>query len=379
MTRKKLLIATDSFLPRWDGISRFLSEIIPHLAKDFDITVLAPNYSGSAKSDFEGVKIIRFPILGKVSFGDYPPARAKIRIIKEQVAIADVVFTHTIGPIGALTVFEAWRTKKPVVSYIHSIEWELFTLSVSTKPIVRGAIDFISRNYARLVYNRCTLLLVPSREIGEFITHNGIKTQKKVLHMGTDVSIFSPTKDKEMTKRDIGLDPAGIVIGYAGRLGREKDLVTLYRAFLRVQKQNPSAQLLIVGDGVAEIKKMFSSRKGIFAVGKQDSIVSYYQAMDIFVLPSLTETTSLVTIEAMSCGVPVIATPVGYVKSYVRPGFNGFLFPRKNSFALASKLQKLIADKDLRETLGKNARRTALTQFSWDKRIIELKQVFDLF
>ncbi|TAL54142.1 MAG: glycosyltransferase family 1 protein [Nanoarchaeota archaeon] len=374
---KRLLIATDSFLPRWDGISRFLSELLPELAKHYETTVIAPQFEGKFIAP-KGVRVVRIP-LSRFVLGDYRSPQFKSSIIRKEVENADILFSQTIGPIGALSIFEASKKKKPIIAYIHSIEWELFTFSLNPKPLARQMLHSISKIIARVVYNKCSLLLVPSREIGEFITLNGIKTQKKVLHMGTDVHKFAPTHDKSAAKKSLGLNPNAQVIGYLGRLGREKDLQTLYRAFLRLQKHFPDAQLLVVGEGIAEVKKFFEAKKGIFLAGQQDDTVPYYQAMDVYVLPSLTETSSLSTIEAMSCGVPVVCTPVGYVRVYVRNGFNGYLFPRRNSFALAHRLKALLSNAPLREKLGKNARRTAITQFSWDRTVREMKQVLEFF
>ncbi|MEK6967886.1 MAG: glycosyltransferase family 4 protein [Nanoarchaeota archaeon] len=374
---KKLLIATDSFLPRWDGISRFLSEIIPFLSEDYEITVIAPDFPGNTPP-FKGLRIVRVP-LGKFVFGDYQLPKFKLALVRKEVSRADIVFSQTIGPVGTFAVFEASRKKKPIISYIHSIEWELFTYSLKPRPFIRPVLHAAFKMLARVVYNRCKLLLVPSREIGEFITHNGIKTQKKILHMGTDVHKFSPPHDKAAIKQSLGLNPKAPVIGFVGRLGREKNLQTLYRSFVRVQKHVPSAQLLIVGEGVLELKELFAGKKNIFAVGFQNNTVPYYQAMDVYVLPSLTETSSLSTMEAMACGVPVVCTPVGYVKTYVRPGYNGFLFPRRKSFSLAHHLKTLLNDEQLRLEMGKNARKTALSQFSWERMIKDLKQVLEFF
>ena len=86
------------------------------------------------------------------------------------------------------------------------------------------------------------------------------------------------------------------------------------------------------------------SQKNIILTGSKDNVVPYLQAMDIYVLPSLTETTSISTLEAMSCGLPVVVTPVGYVKNYIHDGKNGLFFPKKNSGILARKINELIKD-----------------------------------
>ena len=102
------------------------------------------------------------------------------------------------------------------------------------------------------------------------------------------------------------------------------------------------------------------------------------QAMDIYVLPSLTETTSISTLEAMSCGLPVVVTPVGYVKHYIKDGKNGLLFPKKNSGMLAKKLNLLIKEERLRNKLGAEARKTVIKSFNWEKTVKGIEKALNL-
>jgi glycosyltransferase involved in cell wall biosynthesis len=89
--------------------------------------------------------------------------------------------------------------------------------------------------------------------------------------------------------------------------------------------------------------------------------------MDVYVLPSLTETTSLTTMEAMACGVPVVVTPVGLIEKYVEHKFNGFIFPCKATERLHILLKVLVKDSHLRKEVGKRARETMLQKHSWQK------------
>jgi glycosyltransferase involved in cell wall biosynthesis len=102
-------------------------------------------------------------------------------------------------------------------------------------------------------------------------------------------------------------------------------------------------------------------------VGATDNVVPYLQAMDVFVLPSLTETSSLATMEAMACGLPVIATPVGAIKDYIENGVNGFLFPRRDVDALAGKLDALLKSPKARDAVGKAARETIAQRHTWEQ------------
>ena len=375
--KKKLLIATDSFLPRWDGIARFLHEILPHLSQDYNITVIAPAYKGNF-TEYPDVRVIRFTV-SKTWLGDYKPSWPKYGMIKNEIKNADIVWTQTIGPIGGATIIEAKRQKKPLLAFIHSIEWDLFTKSMNMKEPLNTLIYSFTKSMARFLYNKCTFLLVPSKEVGELFRLEKIKTQKKVIPLGVNLDFFRPPESKEKAKQAIGLSPSQFVIGFSGRIGREKDLMTLYRAFLRVRMKHHNAALLLVGTGVEDIEKRLDRKKGVVLVGSTDNVLSYLQAMDVYVLPSLTETSSLSTMEAMACGVPVICTPVGSIKDYVKPNVNGYLFPKRHTYALTKLLESMITDEKKLEEMGRRARKTAIANFSWDRTVKELREVFDLF
>ncbi|MBA3064630.1 glycosyltransferase family 4 protein [Candidatus Woesearchaeota archaeon] len=363
--KKKLLIATDSFLPRWDGIARFLNEILPKLSADYDITVIAPRFNGQL-AEFKDISIIRIP-LSRIRVGDYTPAKFCIRKVIKAVKQADIVWTQTIGPIGAPAILAARFFRKPLAVYIHSIEWELFSKSISRKNPFRNSISLFTKAAARCLYNKCSLLIVPSVEVAEILNWHNIRTKKRVVHLGADTSKFRPADNKKAAKKKIGINPEHVVIGFSGRIGREKDLVTLYRAFLRLRKSYDNLILLIIGKGVKELRIMLESKKDIIVVEYADDIVPYLQAIDIYVMPSLTETSSLSTMEAMSCSIAVVSTPVGYIKDYIKNSYNGLFFNKQNPYELSKKLAVLLDDEKLRVKIGENARKTIIEFYNWNK------------
>ncbi|MGM5485186.1 MAG: glycosyltransferase family 4 protein [Nanobdellota archaeon] len=367
---KRLLIATDNFLPRWDGIARFLNEIIPRLSADYKITVLCPDY-GKAP-DYEGVDIIKFPVT-KFSVGGYQPPKASFRKINRYVKEADVVFVQTQGPVGAKAIIASWFHKRPVVSYVHSIEWELFSKSIKLfKPLAR----FFTKIYARMLYNMCSIIMIPFLEVKEMMRRNGIFSPgMTIVHLGIDTEKFRPA-DKRKAKERLGLDSSRFVVGFTGRLSREKDLSTLTRAFNELNESNDDMTLLVVGEGN---RKDIVTGRNMKAVGKKDDVVPYLQAMDVYVLPSLTETTSLSTLEAMSCGVPVISTPVGYVKSYLEERKNGLIFPKGNYLVLKLKIKQLKEDTELRKKLSEQARETVKGSFDWNNTVEKIELVLNQF
>jgi glycosyltransferase involved in cell wall biosynthesis len=153
----------------------------------------------------------------------------------------------------------------------------------------------------------------------------------------------------------------------------------LYRAFNKLYKENSNVRLLIVGGGIEEQEEMLKSKPGIIFTGSKDDVVPYYQAMDIYVLPSLIETTSLTTMEAMSCGLPVLSTKVGFVKDYIKHNTNGMFFPKRNSYILRKKIENLIENRKLREDLGKNARETIKEKFRWMITVQKIKKILESY
>ncbi|MBI5390662.1 glycosyltransferase family 4 protein [Candidatus Woesearchaeota archaeon] len=373
--KKRLLIATDNFLPRWDGIARYLAEIIPSLLSEYEIRVIAPRFPRFKDVPDEQMeyRVIRIDTFG-FAVGDYHPPHFAFRTIRQQVKWAHIVWIQGLAPIGVLSIHYARRYRKKVLATIHSYEYQLVAHSLSTQNMLKYPLSALAKKVSKHFYNRCSLLMVPSQETAEILSWQGISTRKAVVPLGVDVAKFKPTP-KEEAKARLGYQPGNFVIGYSGRIAREKDLMTLYRAFLLVKKRDVNVKLLIVGDGLESLKKTMMSKEGIWVTGQTNAVQTYLQAMDVYVLPSLTETSSLATMEAMSCGIPVITTKVGMVKNYVEEGRNGLFFPFQDSYTLSQRILQLIENPSLREKFGEQARKTMVVSYAWQDRVKKIKEV----
>ncbi len=369
--KKKLLIATDNFLPRWDGIARFLFEVIPKLKDDFKITVLAPDFGASP--EIKGVKVIKFKLLKK-ELADYMISKPSLKIIKKEIRDADIVFTNDLGPICFFSIIYAKKYNVDRVAYVHSLEWDLVSKAMGFDGFLKKVSISSINLLARFLYNKCSVLLVPSLELARTLETNRITTDKIIVHMGVDTKKFKPTTNKARAKERIGIPKKKFVFGYVGRLAREKDPLTLLKAFLMLKEKN--SLLLVVGSGIKEIEDKFKNRKNVLFVGSVDNVVPYLQAMDVYVLSSLTETSSLSTMEAMSCGIPVITTKVGYLKYYIKEGYNGVFFKKQNPVDLVRKMRLLMKNDDLRAKISVNARKTIVKHYKLSRTIEELKKVF---
>lgn len=364
--KKHLLITTDCFLPRWDGIARFLKELMPFLTKEFEVSVICPDFPGKAP-EFPGVHIHRYPLL-KMRFGDIFFAWPNKFSVAKHVENADLVFNQTLGPIGMAAVKAAHKKGVPIVSFVHSIDWELASRAMKHGKLI---VEILVKRMAKRKYNKCNILITPTAGVSDMLSVSGVRTNKAVVPLGVDARKFTPPASKLLAKKAAGLDPKKLVIGFCGRIGREKDLPTLLKAFRRLQRKH-EITLLIVGSGL-DVKAFRNPR--IKLTGAVDNVVPYLQAMDIFVLPSLTETSSLATMEAMSCALPVIATPVGAIKDYIEDGVNGFLFPRQDVDTLVEKLNALLKSPKARETVGAAARQTIIKRHSWEQVSSEILRI----
>lgn len=360
--KPKLVIATDNFLPRHDGVARFLQEIIPRMVEYFQVTIICPRREGIAP--LKQVHVITVP-LSKLSTGDFTFPQFKPQIIRKALKGADLVFTQTIGPIGGLAMFFAWKKRITACAYIHSLEWELAFKS-PTSPFIKKYFPFIVRRIARFLYARVQRVFVPSEIISEKLTWEKIYTPRSIVSLGVNSSQFTPATDRESIRTQLGYTSKDIVLGYHGRIAREKDVSTLLRSYVKLRKHFKNLHLLLIGDGITSLRKQFAKQPGVQVYAGVNDVEKYLPAMDIYCLPSLTETTSLSVLEAMSCGLAVVSTPVGFVQDYIKNGVTGFLTPKKDSYTMALQLRKLIIDPELRARMGSNARSMVQEHFNWD-------------
>lgn len=367
---KKLLIATDSFMPRFDGIARFLYNLLPHLVKEFEVTVIAPDFANTAGQVFDyPCNIVRIPLMRFVKIAGYYPARFERKQIRHHVLSADIIWIQTNATIGATVAKIAKKLHKPYCCYVHSIDWQLVYHAMEDESILKKPFAWYAKHVVSSIYRNASVLMVPSSEVREILDWNKIRTPTTIVRLGIDTNYFVPATSIVGAKRALDLDVSKTVIGYVNRISNEKDLITLYRAFIHLEKKNPNILLLVVGEGEIQHKVKMKQNRHVKFVGAQKDVLSYLQAMDIFVLPSNLETTSLATLEAMSCALPVIACPVGLVKEYIHEKQNGLLFPKKNSLVLSLKLEWLINNPAKMLFLGKNARKTVVQEYNWNDTV----------
>lgn len=370
MNKLKLLIAVDTYYPKTDGTLRFVEEFVKRIRGDFDYHILAPNYGG--KKDSHVTKLSISKIVKNSGYASIKISLENIRKIKKAVRESQIVFVQGPALISFFCTFYCKRYKKKCVGYAHVDIWEFFEKFLTNVPA--RILYHIIRPFLRYLLNLYTLLLIPYHEMLAKVRKRGITTKVEVAKLGVDIDRFRPSKDKVKSKEKVKIGGDKFVIGYVGRISSEKNIDTLREAFMKLENQE-DVHLVIVGDGTDNHKKKLLELPNCTVTGFVENVQDYLSAMDVFVMPSLTETTSLATLEAMSSGLPVISSRIGFMKSYLTKGHNGLFFPKNSSSMLAMKIEKLRNDPELRSKLGKKARNMVAYSFSWERSINRIKRL----
>ena len=239
--------------------------------------------------------------------------------------------------------------------------------------------DGTSRKYrwVRQLYQPLVHRYVPlSQELEVYLREQvGVPDAKiRPICNGVDVEHFRPG---EKYNRRLVLPPGfanedSILIGTVGRLEVIKDQLTLVRAFSELCSSSPGdkrLRLVLIGDGSQQDKieaqlAKDGIRDRVWLAGSREDIAELLAAMDVYVLPSLAEGISNTLLEAMACGLPVVATRVGGNAELVVEGETGLLVSRADPQAMAQALRQYVNDSNLRDSHGKAARQRAVTQFS---------------
>ena len=221
----------------------------------------------------------------------------------------------------------------------------------------------------RAVYARADAVACISRVLQDEARAFGVPERRiHLLPNAVDMARFAPlaAADRAARRAAIGLSPNDVACVFVGRLSREKGILELIDAWQALQPL-PRAQLLVAGPDMigspwdagaaarAAVERA-ALQSSVRFLGPTDAPASLLQIADIAVQPSHFEALGLSAVEALACGVPVVASRVGGLPDFIDDARNGRLVPPKDSPALACALRALIVDDALRATLASGAR-----------------------
>jgi glycosyltransferase involved in cell wall biosynthesis len=235
------------------------------------------------------------------------------------------------------------------------------------------------------MYSKLSLWIsLTKRMKQEVLEHTRVPEQLiRVVPLGRDTGKFDPTLYNRRASRqryDLPLDKR--IVSVVGRLDPQKGQEEFLRSLPGVLKAHPDVFYVILGEETRG-EEGFGRRlvNLSYELGVQDhvrflpfteNVAEFMAAIDVFVMPSYSETFGLVLIEAMAMGKPVVATSAGGVPEIVEDGRDGLLIPPRDEKALAEAIVLLLRDSTLRKTLSEHARYDALTRFDTTRCVDQL-------
>ena len=228
-------------------------------------------------------------------------------------------------------------------------------------------------------------IIVVNSEMEKYPDNLGISTMHIVrIPNAVNMNWFHPvsTEQKLAARRRLGLDINKIIVLYVGRFVLLKGVDILLKAWALVPADvQRDAQLILVGDGsehdnLLDMASLLGIQGSVSLVGMQQTVRDYYWAADIFVLPSRTEGLSNALIEAMACGLPIVASNVGGAPDVVEEDKNGVLFESENQEQLARKLTALMLMSDRWDQMGALARQSVMAYANLDVIVGRLYELY---
>ena len=212
----------------------------------------------------------------------------------------------------------------------------------------------------------------------------GISTREKytVIHSGIDIDLYKNVSiDANKKKEELGIPMNVPIIGTVGRLSPQKCPQDFVKAAAEVLRKMPDAVFLYVGDGplrqeIEELIQELGVSKNIILLGLRTDIPELLAVMDVFMLSSLWEGLPRVFLEAMSAGLPIVATNVDGASEAIKDEQNGFLVPPGDYKALASKIHTLIKNPQLIKDMGEASQRLMHSDFSVHTMVNQIQTLY---
>ncbi len=187
------------------------------------------------------------------------------------------------------------------------------------------------------------------------------KVEPLCIYLGRDTKQFAPAEDKDRVRRELGWPAEQIVATYVGGLRETKGMRELAAAAEPLLREHRDFRLVCVGDGrtrgpLRNLRDSLDRDDAVLLPGRvaPEEVPGFLQASDFFVLPSYTEGMPQAVLEAMNCGLAVVATRVGGVPEAVVDGETGLLIDPRNVEQLREAMKRMIVDETFRLTAGRN-------------------------
>ena len=344
-----------------DGANQALNRLVDYLLRQgAEVRVYSPTTDTPAfEPAGELVSLPSVPIPGR---GEYQFSTGLNSQIRANLAEFDPHIVHISSPDVAGHRALTWARAHdiPVLASVHT--------RFETYPRYYG-FGFIEPVFVALLrrfYHRCDAIVAPSASMIDELREQNMHRDIGTWSRGVDRAVFTPARRDLEWRRSQGIADDDMTVGFLGRLVLEKGIDIFAETMVELRNRGVPHQVLVIGEGPA--KEFFTDKvpEAKFVGFQQgEELGRAVASMDVLLNPSVTETFGNVTLEAMACGVPVVAADATGASSLVVEGETGHLVAPRDVGAYADALAAYAAHPDLRRAHGEAGARRA-DAYDWD-------------
>lgn len=357
----KILISTDTYYPNVNGASYFTQRLAFYLEqKGHDVLVIAPSRKfGHESFEHNGVTVFgirSFPVPFYKKFRFALPIRIK-KSIEEKIKEFSPDVVHLQGHFFiSKIIFNAGKKLGiPIIGTNHFMPENLVPYSPFTEKFTDSVVR-LEWNKFKKVFENVDVATTPTETAAEYLKKIGLKKPVMAVSCGIDLTKFRPGGNPDLLKKKYGI-PVGVpVLLYVGRLDKEKNIDFILRS---ISSEKINCHFVIVGIGdesenLKKLAKILRLEKSVTFTGfvPNENLPQIYDVGDCFVNASEAELQSIVTMEAMASGLPVVAVRAMALPELVHHGVNGYTFESGDVADFKRHLVEILSNKELKNKMS---------------------------
>ena len=355
----RIMIVTDQYPPMIGGVPTATHGLAVDFAnRGHKVWVVAPSYGPRDTRQLEQkVRIYRFSSFEwptyeglRIPFIPFVPV---YNLIKR--SDPDIIHVHSPVILGNIAQLMAGGLRKPVIATNHYLPINM-SRALATDPLLSKPFNNISYSYLVHFYNRCEYVTAPTQTALNLLYAHGLRAPAKAISNGIDLSKYTPgARDPEVLRRlKLPLDRP--IILHVNRLSEEKRIDVLLNAVPKL-KNEAHVALVSTGPAEAELRALverlgIGDRVSFLGFVPDEDLLLLRRSSALFTIPSEADLQSMATMEAMACGLPVVAANIHALPELAHHEENGFLFQPGNSVEMAAYIDRLLGDEELRLRMG---------------------------
>jgi phosphatidylinositol alpha 1,6-mannosyltransferase len=356
------MIVTDQYPPMVGGVPTVTHNLaIDFAEREHQVSVIAPSYSARDVRRLEQkVCVYRFSSFEwptykelRIPFLPLLPLRNVIKRVDP-----DIIHIHSPVVLGNIAHILAGGLSKPVIATNHYLPINM-SRSLASEPFIGKHFCNVTYSYLVSFCNRCEYVTAPTITALNLLYEHGLRVPARAISNGIDLQKFTPgERDPQLLQR-FGLPTDRPLLLHVNRLSEEKRVDVLLDAMAKI-KTNAHLALVSTGPAEADLRLQVQrlnivDRVSFLGFVSDPDLLVLRRSADLFVIPSEGDLQSLATMEAMACGLSIIAANAYALPELVHHEENGLLFQPGNSEEFAHGIDRLLNDRDLRARMSEQS------------------------